>query len=145
MLHYKRKWHCPILWMLPLGNESKGIYSQYSQPLAKKSAGITWSWTKLAVRQARLWIKDFRAATLSRFVSSWWVCEWEYRARGNRILLPKQDCSSAVLVWEKSRGRGRQQLAADPASTEVMLPVRCCRAAWLLETPSLRAGVAMRF
>lgn len=34
--------------MLPLGNESKGIYSQYSQPLTKQSAGITWELNRVS-------------------------------------------------------------------------------------------------
>lgn len=125
MLHYKRKLCCPALWMLPLGNESVGIYSRFSLPLAKRSAGITWM--GLAVKQSPLWLHGCRAAALFHSASSRWVCMWEYKAHGNHVLLAKQDCSQAILPWEglEEKPRSRQQLA-DPACPAVMLSVQCC-------------------
>lgn len=43
---------------------------------------------------------------------------WEYRAHGNCVLLAKQDCSSAVLVWENWEEK--------PGSRQAALACRPC-------------------
>lgn len=108
--------------MLPLVSESKGIYSQYSQPLAKQSAGITWSWTGLAIGQSQLWIKDFRATVLSCSVSSRWVCVWEYRTHGNCDLLSK----AGLLLVNPSVGElgGKAKDQEGISDLQTLLPLR---------------------
>lgn len=132
MLHYKRKLCCPALWMLPLGNESVGIYSRFSLPLAKRSAGITWM--GLAVKQSPLWLHGCRAAALSfcKFTMGLHVGvqgAWEPRFASKAGLLPGNPAVGGLGGKAKEQAAARRPcLPCSDALSAVLQPDsgRCC-------------------
>lgn len=134
MLHCKRKWFS--LDVTPCQWEQGHLFPE--QPTSSQAE--CWDYLELnRVSSRAIWIKDFRAAVLSRSVSSRWVCVWEYRAHGNCDLLSK----AGLLLGNPCVGElgGKTKGQAGSSNLQTLPPLRWCSPGVLQGTLASKATV----